>query len=176
MPSLNPRPIKPRDRPARSADKLLDHMDRLADMAHFPPLVNAGATANILLTVIAIFLLERFLRANPLPYAPVSFLTTPLLVTVAVLALNLTPVLLLRALDRRRDIPRPMPTLARMNFLHDQHRFSSWVYLAASANMAFWILASWCVFLFFPTLSALLLTLAAAFLITFSPVLLRRRT
>ena len=33
-----------------SPDKPLDQMNRLADMAHFPALVNAGATANILLT------------------------------------------------------------------------------------------------------------------------------
>ena len=62
-----------------------------------------------------------------------------------------------------------------MDFLHDQHRFSSWVYLAASANMVFWILLSWSIFLFFPTVPALLLTLVTAFFITFSPVLLRSR-
>ncbi len=164
--------------PTRSADKPLDQMDRLADMAHFPPLVNAGATVNILFTITAVFFLERYLPSSPLAATfPVMLLTTPLLLTALVLALNLAPVALLRALDRRRpdNNTRPIPTLAHMDFVHDQHRFSSWVYLAASANMAFWILASWSVFLFFPTPTALLLTLALAFLVTFSPVLLRRR-
>ncbi len=156
-----------------SADKPLDQMNRLADMAHFPALVNAGATANILFTITVVFFLEHWLPESPLAATfPVILPSTPLLVTLAFLALNLAPVVLLRAVDKNQ---RPIPALRNMNFVHDQHRFSSWVYLAASANMAFWILLSWSVFLFYSTPLALLLTLAAAFLITFSPVLLRRR-
>jgi hypothetical protein len=34
------------------ADKPLDRMDRLADMAHFPAMVNAGATGNVLITLL----------------------------------------------------------------------------------------------------------------------------
>ena len=148
-------------------------MNRLADMAHFPPLVNAGATANILFTITIVFFLVRWLPTSDLGATfPVMLVTTPLLITLAFLALNLAPVVLLRAVDKSQ---RPVPTLARMDFIHDQHRFASWVYLAASANMAFWILLSWSIFLFYPTPLALGLTLAAAFLITFSPVLLRRR-
>ena len=158
--------------PTRSADKPLDQMNRLADMAHFPPLVNAGATLNILATITVIFFFEHWLPESPLSATfPIMLLTTPLLVTLLFLAVNLAPVAILRATDNGA---RPIPTLARMNFIHDQHRFSSWVYLAASANMAFWILLSWSIFLFYPTVLALLLTLVAAFLITFSPVLLRR--
>lgn len=160
--------------PNPSASKPLDQMNRLGDMAHFPPLVNAGATANILLTITVVFFLEHWLPSSSLAATlPVMLPSTPLLLVAAFLVLNLAPVVLLRAVDRS---DRPVPTLARMNFLHDQHRFSSWVYLAASANMAFWILVSWSVFLFFPTLTALLLTLAVAFLATFSPVLLRSRS
>ena len=156
-----------------SPDKPLDQMDRLADMAHFPALVNAGATVNILATITVIFFLVRWLPESSLSATfPTMLLTTPLLITLLFLALNLAPVVLLRALDKGT---RPIPSLRHMNFVHDQHRFSSWVYLAASANMAFWILLAWSVFLFFPTVPALLLTLAAAFLITFSPVLLRSR-
>ena len=155
-----------------SADKPLDQMNRLADMAHFPPLVNAGATLNILVTISVVFLLERWLPTSPLASTfPIMLLTTPLFVTLLFLALNLAPVVLLRALDKGQ---RPMPTLRTMNFVHDQHRFSSWVYLAASANMTFWILATWSLFLFINTPLALLLTLVVAFLVTFSPVLLRR--
>ncbi len=159
--------------PDKPADKPLDQMNRLADMAHFPPLVNAGATLNILLTITVIFFLERWLPESPLAATlPIMLLTTPLLITLAFLALNLAPVVLLRLVDKSN---RPIPTLRTMNFVHDQHRFASWVYLAASANMAFWILLSWSIFLFYDTPTALLLTLTAAFLITFSPVLLRRR-
>ena len=158
--------------PFPSADKPLDQMDRLADMAHFPALVNAGATLNILVTITVVFFLERWLPESPLAATfPIMLVTTPLLLTLAFLAVNLAPVVLLRAADKNQ---RPIPTLARMDFIHDQHRFSSWVYLAASANMAFWILLSWSVFLFFNTPTALVLTLATAFLVTFSPVLLRR--
>ena len=155
-----------------SADKPLDQMNRLADMAHFPALVNAGAT-NILVTITIVFFLERWLPESSLSATfPIMLLTTPLFITLLFLALNLAPVILLRAVDKEQ---RPMPTLRPMRFVHDQHRFSSWVYLAASANMAFWILASWSLFLFINTPLALLLTLTAAFLVTFSPVLLRRR-
>ncbi len=155
-----------------SSDKPLDQMNRLGDMAHFPPLVNAGATLNILVTITVLFFVEHWLPTSPLSATlPVMLLTTPLLLTALFLILNLAPVVLLRAIDKSQ---RPIPTLARMDFVRDQHRFSSWVYLAASANMAFWILLSWSIFLFFPSLLALLLTLAAAFLVTFSPVLLRR--
>lgn len=146
-----------------SSDKSLDRMDRLADMAHFPPLVNAGATANILLTVaVTWWLVPRY----PQIYAPVLW-------TTLVLVLNLLPVVLLRSLAYNQT---PIPSLRAMDFLRDQHRFADWVYLAASANMAFWIFVSWSVFTVSPSPSTLAATLLTAFLVTFSPVLLRPLT
>jgi hypothetical protein len=64
-----------------------------------------------------------------------------------------------------------------MHFIRDQHKFSDWVYLAASANMAFWILLSWALFSISYLYSTALLEgmLVVAALATFSPVLLRSR-
>jgi hypothetical protein len=67
------------------------------------------------------------------------------------------------------------PALAEMDFVRDQHKFSDWVYVAASANMAFWVLGSWAVFSFAHTVAALVGVMVVAFLATFSPVLLRVR-
>ena len=160
----------PRTRPLRnhtvpqprlaSPDKPLDQMDRLADMAHFPSLVNAGATVNIIVTITVTWIIvPRF----PQPFAP-------LLWTALVLALNLAPVIVLRAVSRPATL---MPRLRDMDFVRDQHRFSDWVYLAASANMAFWILVSWSLFSVTGSIRVLAAVLAIAFLVTFSPVLLR---
>ena len=57
-----------------------------------------------------------------------------------------------------------------MNFYRDQHRFSHWVYLAASANMAFWILVCWPVIAIAYKPTTLAVVLAIAVLVTFSPV------
>ena len=138
-------------------------MDRIADLAYFPVLVNAGATGNILITLlITWWLVPRYTQI----YAPVVW-------TALVLLLNLLPVLLLRVFSSNTA---PAPTLEKMDFFRDQHRFSDWVYLAASSNMAFWILVSWSVFAAFYNLGALVAVLVIAFLITFSPVLLRPLT
>jgi hypothetical protein len=145
-----------------AGDKKLNEMNRLADMAHFPAIVNAGATANILLTVSITFLL---VPRYPQVYAPMVWVAI-------VLAVNLLPVVLLRLTLRPDSEYR---TLATMDFFRDQHRFSDWVYLAASANMAFWVLASWAVFSVIHTAAALAAILTVAFLATFSPVLLRKR-
>lgn len=150
-------------------DKPLDRMDRLTDMLHFPATVNAGAMANVLLTLIVTYALEGYLARNP-PPLPTTAL--PVLWTALVLLLNVSPVVLLRLLGWQRAAP--MPTLAGMSFTRDQHRFSSWVYLAASADMAFWILVAWPVFTARHTPGTLAAVLVLAFLLTFSPVLLRR--
>ena len=145
---------------ADAGDKRLNRMDRLSDMGHFPAAVNAGATANILVTLFVTWLLvPRF----PQPWAPVVWIAL-------VLTLNLLPVLLLR-LTLRADTP--YPTLRTMNFVHDQHKFSDWVYIAASANMAFWVLTAWALFATRYQPSTLLTMLVVAALATFSPVLLR---
>ena len=142
--------------------KRLNEMNRLSDMGHFPLAVNAGATLNVLLTLIVTWLVEpRF----PQPWASVAWVAI-------VLACNLLPVVLLRlTLGPSTSYPR----LSDMNFFHDQHKFADWVYVAASANMAFWVLTGWAVFSIGHTSGALGLMLATAFAVTFSPVLLRAR-
>ena len=142
--------------------KPLNQMNRLADMAHFPPLVNAGATANILLTLTVTYLI---LPRYPQPWFLLAWIAL-------VLALNLLPVLILRRTITPQTTYRP---LGQMDFVHDQHKFSDWVYLAASANMAFWILLGWTAFTLRHTPRALALVLAVAAVATFSPVLLRRK-
>ena len=67
----------------------------------------------------------------------------------------------------------PVPTLRTMNFFRDQHKFSDWVYVAASANMAFWVLTGWALFSLRPTILSLCAMLGLAIAFTFSPVLLR---
>jgi hypothetical protein len=141
-------------------DKKLNEMNRLGDMAHFPAIVNAGATANILMTITLTWLLQS---RYPQTFAPVVW-------SAIVLCLNLLPVVLLRLAAKPGS---PCPTLAEMDFVKDQHRFSDWVYLAASANMAFWILLAWSIFSITNTPSVLAVLLGGAFLVTFSPVLLR---
>ena len=54
-----------------SSAKKLNEMNRLADMGHFPPLVNAGATLNILITVTITWLIEP---RSPQPFAPVVWI------------------------------------------------------------------------------------------------------
>jgi len=144
------------------ADKKLNEMNRLSDMAHFPALVNAGATANILLTLSVTWWLQP---RYPQVYAPVVWVAI-------VLCVNLLPVVLLR-LSLTPDTQ--YRTLGQMDFFADQHKFSDWVYLAASANMAFWILTAWSLFSVSHTSTTLATLLCVAFLVTFSPVLFRSR-
>lgn len=143
-----------------NSGKKLNEMNRLADMTQFPALVNAGATLNVLVTITITYLL---VPRYPQPYAPILW-------TALVLTLNLLPVALLRLTLTPTTIYRP---LRQMNFFHDQHKFSDWVYLAASANMAFWILTSWTAFAVSHAVTTLLAALGIAALATFSPVLIR---
>ena len=143
-----------------ASEKKLNEMNRLGDMGHFPAVVNAGATANILLTIaLTWWLMPRYTQV----YAPVVWVAL-------VLCVNLLPVVLLRLTLRPDELYR---TLGQMDFYKDQHKFSDWVYLAASANMAFWILAAWALFSVRHDTAMLGLMLCVAFLVTFSPVLLR---
>jgi hypothetical protein len=146
----------------QSSTKKLNEMNRLADMGHFPALVNAGATVNVLLTITVTWFVQPL---YPQPFAPVLWIAL-------VLTLNLLPVVLLRTTITPLT---NYPPLAQMDFVRDQHKFSDWVYVAASANMAFWVLSSWAVFSFIHTPAALGVVLVVAFLATFSPVLLRKR-
>ena len=145
-----------------SEDKKLNEMNRLADLFHFPAAVNAGATLNILATTVATYWMAGHF---PQPYAPMLW-------TAVVLALNLLPVVLLRL---TLSPETTFPALRTMNFFQDQHKFSDWVYVAASANMAFWVLGSWAVFSVWRTFPALAGILVIEALVTFSPVLLRKR-
>ncbi len=99
----------------------------------------------------------------PQPYAVLVWIAL-------VLASNLLPVLVLRQTMRAGE---PVRRLGEMDFVRDQHRFSDWVYLAASANMAFWILLSWVTFAVRRDVEILGVLEVVAFLATFSPVLLR---
>lgn len=149
-----------RVREIKSAEKQLDAMDRLSDMLYFPVAVNLGASLNVMATIAVTWWIEP---RHPQPFAVLVW-------TALVLALNLLPVLVLRRTIGPGEQTR---TLREMNFLRDQHRFSDWVYLAASANMAFWILLSWAVFAVRHDGVTLGVMEAASFLATFSPVLLR---
>ncbi len=142
------------------ADKRVDQMNRMWDMGHFPVAVNAGATANVLLTLCIAWLI--------VPHLPQ--MSSPFLFVGLVLCLNLLPVVVLRRTIRRST---PFPTLREMNFFRDQHKFSPWVYVAASANMAFWILFGWACFSYRYQRSTLVAVLLTAFVCTFAPVLLR---
>ena len=140
------------------AEKRLNEMNRLSDMLHFPAPVNAGATANVLLTLCATWWVAPRFPAFAGVWVAVA------------LAANLLPVALLRLTIGPATA---YPTLRTMNFFRDQHKFSDWVYVAASADMAFWILLGWTVALLHRTRGSLAVLLVVAGLATFSPVLWR---
>jgi hypothetical protein len=112
--------------------KRLNQMDRLGDMGRFPVPVLCGATFNILLTMAVVWHFEPRTTHTVFPLAQWI---------AGVLVLNLLPVILLRFTLGPETI---YPVIEEMNFFNDQHKFSNWVYLAASANMAFWISVAWC--------------------------------
>ena len=146
--------------------KRLDEMNRLADMGRFPLAVYCGATANVLVTIA----LTRWFEQKVAWMFPASGIA--LLMWIAfILALNLTPVIVLRTLDRQP--PGTYRYVHEMNFFADQHRFSDWVYVVASANMSFWIVAGWVVFASFPGPGALGALLGVAFVVTFFPAWVR---
>jgi hypothetical protein len=140
------------------AEKRLNEMNRLGDMLHFPAVVNGGATINVLLTV-----LVTWWAAPQHPALAGVWLA-------AVLILNLLPVVLLRlTIDETTEYPK----LAEMDFFRDQHKFSDWVYVAASAYMAVWVLLAWTVALVHHTAGALVSVEMVAAFATFSPVIAR---
>lgn len=142
----------------QSSQKRLNEMNRLGDMLHFPVAVNVGASLNVMLTI--------FLTWSVAARWP----NLAGLWVAIVLAANLLPVLVLRLTLSSKT---QYPTLAEMNFFRDQHKFSDWVYVAASADMAFWILAAWTVQAFDRTSATFTLVETAALFVTLSPVLLR---
>jgi hypothetical protein len=138
--------------------KRLNEMNRLSDMLHFPALVNAGASMNVLVTTLATWWVE--------PRWP----ALAGLWVALVLAVNLLPVVLLRLTAGTGEVS---PKLGEMDFFRDQHKFSDWVYVAASADMAFWVLAAWTLSAVARSDGMLVGLLVVAGLATFSPVLLR---
>ncbi len=142
--------------------KRLDQMNSLRDMGHFPVAVHAGATFNVLATLCVTWWIR--LHVTPGPLALPGWIA-------AVLVLNLMPVVVLRAVRWRSAAP--MPTVEQMDFFGDQHRFADWVYLAASANMAFWVMLGWTAFTLAPAASTLPAMLVLALVCTFAPVWLR---
>jgi hypothetical protein len=142
--------------------KPLDAMNRLGDMGRFPVPVHAGATLNVLLTIA--LTLAVFAHWGAYPCA------LPLWIGL-VLCANLIPVAALRTVGWRANVP--YPSIEQMSFVGDQHRFPDWVYLAASADMAFWIALAWCADATLKPQAALLGVQALAVICTLAPVWLR---
>lgn len=140
--------------------KRLHEMNALEDMGHFPLVIYAGATGNVLATITATWFLH--LHTDDLRVLWIW--------AVAILALNLSPVFFLRlVLKNTRDTP----PIGEMNFFRDQHRFSSWVYAVASGNLFFWIVTAWCVSSVNVEIPCLLGLLATALVVTSFPAWLR---
>ena len=140
--------------------KRLNEMDDLRDMGLFPVKVYAGATSNILLTIFLTFLLKgRFDGPLALPAW-----------AGGIISANVLPVVALRS---RMDEGTVFPEISRMGFFGDQHKFSSWVYAVASANMLVWVVLSWSVFSRRRDRKTLAAMLALAFVCTFFPAWIR---
>ncbi len=136
--------------------KRLDEMDDLRDMGRFPVPIYVGATSNILLTICLTYLLrDRFGGPLALPVW-----------AVGIIFANLLPVVALRS---RMDEETDFPPIEEMDFVGDQHKFSSWVYAVASGNMLFWILLSWSIFSRRRDRTSLAGMLLLAFVCTFFP-------
>ena len=136
--------------------KRLNEMDDLRDMGHFPLPVHAGATANVLFTIFLTYLLRGRMEG-------------PLMLPAwagGVICANVLPVVLLRS---GMDEDTHYPEIAEMDFFADQHKFASWVYAVASANMLVWIVLSWSLFSHRRDRRTLGVMLIVAFACTFFP-------
>ena len=60
-----------------------------------------------------------------------------------------------------------------MSFFSDQHKFATWVYAVAVANMFFWIVLAWTAFSVSHAPLVLAAVLALAFVSTFFPAWVR---
>ena len=138
----------------------MNEMDDLRDMGLFPLPIYAGATGNVLMTILLTYLL-RGRRGGPLVLPAWAG---------GVISANLLPVVLLRS---RMDENTVYPEIGKMGFVGDQHKFSSWVYAVASANMLVWIVLSWSLFSYRRDRVSLAGMLLLAFACTFSPVWVR---
>jgi hypothetical protein len=140
--------------------KRLDEMDDLRDMGHFPLPIYAGATGNVLMTILLTYLL-RGRRGGPLVLPAWAG---------GVISANLLPVVVLRS---RMDENTYYPEIGEVGFVGDQHKFSNWVYAVASANMLVWIVLSWSLFSYRRDRVSLAGMLLLAFACTFSPAWVR---
>jgi hypothetical protein len=159
-PGMSPVTQRILDTVSDDRSKRIDEMDDLRDMGRFPVPVHAGATANVLLTILLTYLL-RGRREGPL--------TLPMWAG-GVICANVLPVVLLRS---RMDENTSYPEISEMAFFGDQHKFSSWVYAVASANMLVWIVLSWSLFSHRRDRRALTGMLIVAFVSTFFPAWIR---
>ena len=140
--------------------KRLNEMDDLRDMGRFPVKVYVGATSNILLTILLTYLLRgRFSHPLALPAW-----------AGGIISANVLPVVALRS---RMDEGTVYPEIGRMGFFGDQHKFSTWVYAVASANMLVWVVLSWSVFSRRRDRRTLAAMLVLAFVCTFFPAWVR---
>ena len=143
-----------------SRPKKLDEMDDLRDMGRFPIVVYIGATGNILFAVWLTFLVHA-------RYAQ----TWAMLAWAVGLAVgNVVPVVFLRW-RMRPDAHHPL--IEEMGFFHDQHKFATWVYAVAVANMFFWVVLAWTAFSLSRAPSVLVAVLALALVSTFFPAWMR---
>ncbi len=140
--------------------KRLNEMNDLFDMGRFPVKIYVGATANILQTIgWTYFIQGRFKKPPAL-----------LLWILAIIPLNVLPVVRLR---QDMDASTKYPLIEEMSFFNDQHKFSTWVYAIASANMMFWIVLAWAAFSLKRNRTILLGVLLLAFICTFMPAWIR---
>ena len=141
----------------------LHEMNRLEDMGRFPVVVYVGATANVLGSV----LLAWWVHGRTGGGLPAG-----LVLAVALVGLNLLPVVLLRRREGAAGL-RDTPAVEAMDFFRDQHRFASWVYAVASGNLFFWLMLAWAAFSLERSGRVLLAVEAVAFACTFFPVWVR---
>lgn len=140
--------------------KRLNEMDDLRDMGRFPVPIYVGATSNILLTICLTYLLKGRSEGP---------LTLPAW-AVGIISANVAPVVALRS---GMDEETSFPPIEEMGFFGDQHKFSTWVYAVASANMLVWVVLSWSVFSRRRDGKTLAGMLLLAFVCTFFPAWVR---
>ena len=133
-------------------------MDTLTDMTRLPWTVHLGASLNIVFSVWLTHQVFRFSDGNFFYFLPFA---------IALIALNLLPVGLMRKNDSKTD---EFSNLHEMDFFKDQHRFSTWVYAIASGNMLFWIVSAWWLFTISPSPTFLFAAQGFAFAVTYVPL------
>lgn len=146
----------------------LHEMNRLEDMGRFPVVVYLGATGNVLVEVLSFY----WLHGRTAGHLPVG-----LMCAVALLFLNLLPVVVLRWREGDTEL-HDTPPVEQMGFVCDQHRFALWIYAVASGNPFFWLMLAWAMFDVERSTRMLLGVELLAILCTFAPVwwrLLRTR-